>query len=73
MFERAQPLASALLAPLGFKPVGSNTVLRSLNCIEPSGGTAMRNSLMAGTMLILKLGQTLAQIGEADSGVSCIY
>lgn len=64
--QETAPLASALLSALGFQRVGSNTVLSRLDCIEPDGSTVMRDSLLAGTLLILKLGQALTQIGEAD-------
>ena len=41
-------------------------MMSRLNAIEPSGGTAMRDSLLAGTGLVLKLNQALMQLGEAE-------
>lgn len=37
-----------------------------LNAITPNGGTAMRDSLLAGISLILKLNDALMQIGEEE-------
>lgn len=59
-------IAAAFLADLGFETVSSNTVMPRLNAITPSGGTAMRDSLLAGIGLILKLNSALGQIGEAE-------
>ena len=59
-------LAAALLSQLGFETVGSNTVMPRLNAITPGGGTAMRDSLIAGVGLILKLNSALGELGEAE-------
>jgi len=59
-------LAAALLSQLGFETVGSNTVMARLNSITPSGGTVMRDALLAGVSLILNLNSALMQIGEAE-------
>ena len=56
-------LAGALLASIGFELVGQNSILPRLNQAVPSGGTAMRDSMLAGIGLILKLNSALGQLG----------
>jgi hypothetical protein len=67
MATATQQLAGALLGSLGFQAVGNNTIMARLNAITPEGGTAMRDSLLTGITLILKLNQALMQIGEAEN------
>jgi Mg-chelatase subunit ChlD len=67
MTTASQQLAAVLLGSLGFQAVGNNDVMARLNAITPSGGTAMRDSLLTGVTLILKVNEALMQIGEAEN------
>ena len=58
--------AAMLLASLGFQTVGTSGILAGLNGITPDGGTAMRDSMLLGIGLILKLNEALGQLGVAQ-------
>ena len=60
-------IAGALLVSLGFNTVENTTLLSSLSKIQPSGNTAMRDSLLMGISLILKLNTALAQLGMHEN------
>ena len=61
-----QAAVAMILARLGFQSVGRNNILARLNAIEPDGGTALRDSMLGGIGMILKLNQILGQLGAGQ-------
>jgi hypothetical protein len=52
-------LSGAYFAALGFQPAENTTIPTLLRKVKPNGGTAMRDSLIQGNQLMLKLNQVL--------------
>jgi len=67
MAENSANIAAELLVATGFQTVGHNNLLAKLCSIVPNGRTAMRDSLLAGISMILKLNQCLQQLGLAEN------
>lgn len=67
MAQDSSFLAAALLAATGFQTVGNNDLLGRLQCIRPEGRTAMRDSLLAGISVILRLNDELQKLGHAEN------
>lgn len=56
-------LSGAYFSALGFQSAENTTIPSLLRKINPNGGTAMRDSLIQGNTLMLKLNQLLKQMG----------
>lgn len=59
-------LASAVLSATGFAPVSHSDLMYKLDCISPSGQTAMRDSMKVGIAMILQLNQMLGRLGAGQ-------
>jgi hypothetical protein len=60
-------VAAVLMVATGFEAVGNNNLLAKLQAITPDGRTAMRDSLLAGISLILKLNTALQELRVAET------
>ena len=68
MEKEVQGLLSALiLQELGFEDAEDTSVSSILSNIYPQGGTAMRDSLIAGCQLMIKLYEMLQKTGTASN------
>jgi hypothetical protein len=56
-----------VLKQLGFQLANQTTIPQTLNKIEPSGGTAFRDSLIGGCTLLMKLYQVLDKAGQSQT------
>jgi hypothetical protein len=65
-------LSGAYFAALGFQTAENTTIPTLLSKINPNGGTAMRDSLIQGSQLMLKLNQYLKQLGT-DSHFNFVH
>lgn len=65
-------LSGAYFAALGFQAAENTTIPGLLRKISPNGGTAMRDSLIQGSQLMLKLNQYLKQVGT-DSHFNFVH
>lgn len=57
-------LCTTYFAACGFQPAQNTTIPSTLKKINPTGGTAMRDSLVEGCKLMLKLNQVLKDISS---------
>jgi len=60
-------LSGAYLAAVGFQPANQTNIPAIMRRINPTNGTAMRDSLIQGNQLMLKLNQVLQQTGASDN------
>lgn len=60
-------VAGAVLQQLGFQVASETIIPQILNRIQPTGGTAFRDSLMGGCNLLIKLYQILQQTGQGQT------
>jgi uncharacterized protein YegL len=60
-------VAGHVLQQLGFQVASETVIPQILNQIEPTGGTAFRDSLMGGCNMLIKLHQLLQETGQADT------
>jgi Mg-chelatase subunit ChlD len=67
MAQDTSEIAAALMVATGFQLVGNNDLLAKLQAIVPNGRTAMRDSLLAGISLILKLNTALQELSLAET------
>lgn len=58
-------VAGLVLEKLGFQIASETIIPQILNRIEPTGGTAFRDSLMGGCNLLMKLYQVLQETGQS--------
>jgi len=65
-------LTGAYFAACGFQSAKNTTIPPLLRKINPNGGTAMRDSLIQGCQLMLKLNQTLKETGT-DSAWNFVH
>ena len=56
-----------ILAQLGFETIQNSSILNRLQYVRPEGGTALRDSTLAGLQMIMKLNQTLAELGASEA------
>ena len=67
MAQDTSEVAARLMFSTGFQFVGNNDLLAKLQAITPNGRTAMRDSLLAGISLILKLNNALQELSLAET------
>ena len=60
-------VAGLVLEQLGFQVASETVIPQILNKINPTGGTAFRDALMAGCNILIKLSQVLQETGQADT------
>lgn len=60
-------LIGQLLAQLGFETIRNSSLLTRLQYVRPEGETALRDATLAGLRVILKLNQTLAELGASEA------
>jgi len=60
-------VAGLVLEQLGFQVASETVIPQILNSIEPSGGTAFRDSLIGGCNLLMKLYQVLEETGQSQT------
>lgn len=60
-------MAGLVLKELGFNVAPQSNIPQLLKLITPCGGTAMRDSVMSGCSIMMKLYQFLAKMGAADN------
>lgn len=59
-------VAGQLFASCGFQPAESTNIPALMKMLSPNGGTAMRDSLIQGCQLMLKLNNALKQMDMAE-------
>jgi len=59
-------LSLAVLEELGFELAPQSTLVSKMRRVSPTGSTAMRDSLMQGISMMLKLYQVLAELETAN-------
>lgn len=60
-------MTGLVLNQLGFQLASETVIPQILTRIEPTGGTAFRDSLMGGCNLLIKLYEILQQTGQAET------
>jgi len=59
-------ITGVLLTELGFETAEQCTINQKLSRLSPNGGTALRDSVSTGLLLILKLHEALSELGTGD-------
>lgn len=59
-------LSGALLVGLGFNTATNSGLSEQLKLIHPHGGTALRDSLVKGSKLLIDLNNLLEQLGKGN-------